>query len=67
MSYQAQTSDNPFTVFELERLLRPYDGDSQELSQRLWQLSGVSRIFSASNSTPQAKLQLPGELTTESW
>ena len=66
-AYQAQTADNPFTVFELERLLRPYDGDSQELPQRLWQLSGVSRIFSASNSTPQAKLQLPRELTTESW
>ena len=62
-SYQAQTADNPFTVYELERLLRRQDIDSQELPQRLWQLSGIAN----KNNTPQVQLQLPRELTTDSW
>ncbi len=63
VAYQANTADNPFTVYELERLLRRQDIDSQELPQRLWQLSGIA----SKNNTPQVQLQLPRELTTDSW
>ncbi len=37
-----KTSDNPFTVFELEKLLRPNDIDTTDLPQRLWQLTGAA-------------------------
>lgn len=54
----AATADNPFTAFELESLLRPYDIDTAELPSRLSTLLKNSIV-----STPS----LRNRLTTESW
>jgi hypothetical protein len=62
-AYQASTADNPFTVYELERALRLVDGDSQELPQRLWQLSGLS----STSKTVAGLSQIAHSLTTDSW
>ena len=60
-SYQARSADNPFTVFEFEHVLRPLDGDSQELPQRLWQLLGMSKKSAATQA------QWSRLITTDSW
>src|SRR5262249_2327404 len=35
------TPDNPFSVFDLERVLRQFDIDSSNLNKRLWNLCGA--------------------------
>jgi hypothetical protein len=50
--------DNPFTVAELERIMRPYDIDTRALAPRL---AGI--LQQALKSEPS----LAGKVTTESW
>jgi hypothetical protein len=63
-----QANDNPFTVSELERLLRQSDIDSAELPQRLWHLSGAASLYSSGTATALADAARRGRLlTTDSW
>ncbi len=76
-SYQAYGSvsaDNPFGVFDLERMLRPFDVESGELPQRLWLLAGNHLITNPSLlglTNPQvvqsALIALGHATTTDSW
>ncbi len=50
-----------FSVYDLERMLRPFDVDTGELPRRLWDLSGTNTL----NST--TALQVAKKLTTDSW
>ncbi len=54
--------DNPFSVAELERVLRPYDRDATTLPARLASLTSTTGL-------PQNSLLIPQRLnvTTESW
>ncbi len=56
-SYGTLTDDNPFTAFELESILRPYDIDSSDLAPRLRSL-----LQNSLNSNPS----LRNKITTES-
>jgi hypothetical protein len=59
---QSGTPDNPFSVNELERILRPFDRDAMTLPDRLAKLT--SPTGAASNSVLISKRN---EVTTESW
>ncbi len=64
--------DNPFSLAELERILRTYDMDAMSLPQRLATLFDPSSAPPASNSTPATPLgtilaKLRNQVTTESW
>ena len=53
------TANNPYSVAELERILRPYDRDTGTLQQRLYNLT--------SNGNGSILESRRAELTTESW
>jgi hypothetical protein len=59
---QSGTPDNPFSVNELERILRPFDRDATSLPDRLAKLT--SPTGAASDSVLIGKRN---EVTTESW
>ncbi len=56
-------TDNPFSLAELERLLRPFDRDAPQLPTRLAMLTATT----AGNPATSALLPLRNEITTESW
>ena len=58
------TPDNPFSVSELERILRPFDRDAAQLPARLAALTSTSAAAPYSDSVLIAKRN---EVTTESW
>lgn len=58
-----RTIDNPFTLAELERILRPYDVDSATLPSRLLLLTSNS----ATNLTGSSLLARAADVTTDSW
>jgi len=60
----SSTPDNPFSVDELERILRPYDRDAAQLPARLAALTSTSGIAPYSDSVLIPKRH---EVTTESW
>jgi hypothetical protein len=60
-SNNSGTADNPFTEFELERVLRSLDVDSSVLPSRLWTLAGFPAL---NQSTSQVRAQM---ITTDSW
>jgi hypothetical protein len=57
-STSSTSLDNPFTVAELERVMRPYDIDNRALAPRL---AALLQTALGSN------VRLPGQITTESW
>jgi len=61
LSSPSTAPDNPFSVAELERLLRPFDRDATRLPGRLWALTGGTTI---SNSVLHDNRH---KITTESW
>ncbi|HZZ28320.1 MAG TPA: hypothetical protein VFE46_10000 [Pirellulales bacterium] len=65
LSIEGSNFDAPFTVHELERVLRPNDIDSVDLPQRLWQLSGTASL--ASGPSPTAALVREHAITIDSW
>ncbi len=63
LSNSNNAADNPFSVAELERILRPYDKDAPRLPVRL---AALTPAYGGANSilqTPQARTAV----TTESW
>lgn len=43
---ESQTApDGPYTVAELERILRPYDSDAGALPSRIWEMAGEFKSF----------------------
>jgi hypothetical protein len=73
-AYGSQSADNPFGVYDLERLLRPFDIDTAELPRRLWDLSGPGPLtanptaYGFTSAQAQATILAMGHnMTTDSW
>ncbi len=61
------SQDGPFTVGELERILRAYDEDASKLPQRLWELANNFIPTNTTSIDPAEIEEWRGLLTTDSF